>query len=75
MNPILQSLSQNNPQMAKMQEMTDTIQQYKQFRAAMAGKNPQALLNMLMQNGGVSQQRIQQAQAQGQMFLQAMRNQ
>lgn len=61
--------------MAKMQEMTDTIQQYKQFRAAMAGKNPQALLNMLMQNGGVSQQRMQQAQAQGQIFLQAMRNQ
>ena len=61
--------------MAKMQEMTDTIQQYKQFRAAMAGKNPQALLNMLMQNGGVSQQRMQQAQAQGQMFLQAMRKQ
>lgn len=61
--------------MAKMQEMTDTIQQYKQFRAAMAGKNPQALLNMLMQNGGVSQQRMQQAQAQGQMFMQAMRNQ
>nr|DAO92262.1 MAG TPA: hypothetical protein [Bacteriophage sp.]DAU20866.1 MAG TPA: hypothetical protein [Bacteriophage sp.] len=55
--------------------MTDTIQQYKQFRAAMAGKNPQALLNMLMQNGGVSQQRMQQAQTQGQMFLQAMRNQ
>ena len=75
MNPILQSLSQNNPQMAKMQEMTDTIQQYKQFRAAMAGRNPQALLNMLMQNGGVSQQRMQQAQAQGQMFMQAMRNQ
>ena len=75
MNPILQSLSQNNPQMAKMQEMTDTIQQYKQFRAAMAGKNPQALLNMLMQNGGISQQQMQQAQAQGQMFLQAMRNQ
>jgi hypothetical protein len=61
--------------MAKMQEMTDTIQQYKQFRAAMAGRNPQALLNMLMQNGGVSQQRMQQAQAQGQMFMQAMRNQ
>lgn len=75
MNPILQSLSRNNPQMAKMQEMTDTIQQYKQFRAAMAGRNPQALLNMLMQNGGVSQQRMQQAQAQGQMFMQAMRNQ
>jgi hypothetical protein len=58
-----------------MQEMTDTIQQYKQFRAAMAGKNPQALLNMLMQNGSVSQQQMQQAQTQGQMFMQAMRNQ
>ena len=75
MNPILQSLSQNNPQMAKMQEMKGMMQQYKQFRAGMAGKNPQALLNMLMQNGGISQQQMQQAQAQGQMFLQFIRNQ
>lgn len=75
MNPILQSLSQNNPQMAKMQEMTGMMQQYKQFRAEMAGKDPQALLNMLMQNGGISQQQMQRAQAQAQMLMQAMRNQ
>ena len=55
--------------------MKGMMQQYKQFRAGMAGKNPQALLNMLMQNGGISQQQMQQAQAQGQMFLQFMRNQ
>lgn len=51
------------------------MQQYKQFRAGMAGKNPQALLNMLMQNGNISPQQMQAAQAQAQMFMQSMRNQ
>jgi hypothetical protein len=51
------------------------MQQYKQFRAEMAGKDPQALLNMLMQNGGISQQQMQRAQAQAQMLMHAMRNQ
>ena len=44
------------------------LQQFKQFKEQMQGKNPQEEINKLLQSGKISQQQLNQAQQMAQQF-------
>lgn len=76
MNPILQLL-QSQPQAASPvgNNPMAMMQQFSQFKNLLQsrGQNPQALVNMLMQSGKMSQQQFQQLQQQAAMFKNFMK--
>lgn len=66
MNPILSRLNTpNNPQPNNM------IQQFADFKRQMAGKDPQAMVQQLIQSGKLSQQQFEQLKQQA-MSLQSI---
>ena len=58
MNPILSRLNTpNNPQ-------PNMLQQFAEFKRSMAGKDPQAMVQQLIQSGKLSQQQFEQLKQQ-----------
>lgn len=53
MNTLLQNNQQNKPQ--------NILQQFNQFRNQYAGKNPDEIIQQMLQSGQVTQEQYQQA--------------
>ena len=55
-NPLLNAMASNQPQ----NNMMGMLQQFNQFKQQMAGKNPQAMVQQLIQSGQMSRQQFDQ---------------
>lgn len=65
MNPILSRLAQSNPMQAQQpNNPMNMIREFAKFKQQMAGKNPQAMVQQLLQNGQMSQQQFEQLKQQ-----------
>lgn len=61
--------TQNQPtQMANANNTMQLISQFNQFKQSMQGKDPQAVLNNLIQSGQVSKAQVDQATQMANMF-------
>lgn len=70
MNPMLSRLAQQAPARQPSNPM-NMIQQFAEFKRQMAGKDPQAMVQQLLQSGQMSQQQFDQLKQQA-MSLQSM---
>lgn len=68
MNPILSRLNQTQPS-----NPMNMIQQFAEFKRQMAGKDPQAIVQQLMQSGQMSQQQFEQLKQQAMSLQQILR--
>lgn len=59
---------QNPTQQSQQSQPQNLIAAFKQFQAAMQGKDPQAMVNQLVQSGKISQQQYNQIMQQAQLF-------
>lgn len=59
-NPLFNMLGGSMPGMRT--GSANILQQFKQFKEQMQGKNPQEEINKLLQSGKISQQQLDQAQ-------------
>ena len=75
MNPMLSRLAQNSP--ASVQQPSNNpmnmIQQFAEFKRQMAGKDPQAMVQQLLQSGRMSQQQFDQLKQQAMSLQQILR--
>lgn len=65
MNPILQALNRNAPQPA-LNNITQMISQFAQFKNQMQGRNPQAIVQNLLASGQMSQSQFEMLKQQAQ---------
>lgn len=70
MNPMLSRLAQQAPAQQPNNPM-NMIQQFAEFKRQMAGKDPQAIVQQMLQNGQMSQQQFEQLKQQA-MSLQSI---
>ena len=75
MNPMLSRLAQNSPAPAQQQSSNpmNMIQQFVEFKRQMAGKDPQAMVQQLLQSGRMSQQQFDQLKQQAMSLQQILR--
>ena len=74
MNPMLSRLAQNSPAPAQQpSNPMNMIQQFAEFKRQMAGKDPQAIVQQLMQSGRMSQQQFDQLKQQAMSLQQILR--
>lgn len=75
MNPMLSRLAQNSPAPAQQQSSNpmNMIQQFAEFKRQMAGKDPQAIVQQLLQSGQMSQQQFEQLKRQAISLQQILR--
>lgn len=74
MNPMLSRLAQNSPVPVQQQSNPmNMIQQFAEFKRQMAGKDPQAIVQQLMQSGQMSQQQFEQLKQQAMSLQQILR--
>lgn len=64
MNPLLNHMS--NP--VQQSQPQNLIAAFKQFQTSMQGKDPQAIVNQLVQSGKISQKQYNQLMQQAQLF-------
>lgn len=62
-NPIMQALNQNAGQVNNPFEL---MRQFQEFKKNMAGKNPQAMVQELLNSGQMSQTQFEELQKQAQ---------
>lgn len=70
MNPILSRLAQQAPAQ-QLNNPMNMIQQFAEFKKQMAGKDPQAIVQQMLQSGQMSQQQFDQLKQQA-MALQSI---
>ena len=82
MNPILQQMQQMSPQTASPTAQPapmipsnpmQMLQRFREFRQAMAGRNPQAMVQALLNNGQMSPQQFEALKAQAMQMAQLMK--
>ena len=61
LNPMLSQLSSNNP--------VQMLQRFSEFKRSMQGKDPQAMVNELLQSGKMTQEQFEQLKSQAQNFM------
>ena len=61
-NPILAQLNQNRP--VQQNNPMQMLQQFGEFKRQMQGKDPQKIVNSLLQSGKMSQQQFEQLKQQ-----------
>lgn len=74
MNPMLSRLAQNSP--APVQQSNNPmnmIQQFAEFKRQFAGRDPQAMVQQLLQSGQMSQQQYDQLKQQAMELRQILR--
>ena len=72
MNPMLSRLAQQVPAQQQNNPM-NMIQQFAEFKRQMAGKDPQAMVQQLLQSGQMSQQQFDQLKQQAMSLQQILR--
>lgn len=55
-------------QQSQQSQTQNMIEAFKQFQSSMQGKDPQAMVNQLVQSGKISQQQYNQLMQQAQLF-------
>lgn len=82
MNPILQQMQQMSPQTASptaqpapmmLSNPMQMLQRFREFRQAMAGRNPQAMVQALLNNGQMSPQQFEVLKAQAMQMAQVIK--
>ena len=72
MNPMLSRLAQQVPAQ-QPDNPVNMIQQFAEFKRQMAGKDPQAMVQQLLQSGQMSQQQFDQLKQQAMSLQQILR--
>ena len=72
-NPILQQLGRLPAVPQAASNPMQLLQQFQQFRQQMAGKNPQQMVQQLVQSGQMSQEQLQTLEQQAQGLLSMIR--
>ena len=75
MNPMLSRLTKSTPAPAQQPSNNpmNMIQQFAEFKRQMAGKDPQAMVQQLLQSGQMSQQQFDQLKQQAMSLQQILR--
>lgn len=68
-NPILQAMSKMQPQATQaVNNPLQLLAQFAEFKRQMVGKNPQAMVEQLLQSGKMSHQQFEQLKQQATMM-------